>query len=127
MTKFKVIIPVGLKPSPSSYELSAAELLANHFKADVEFILRSNQKTPDFLIDGVTWELKSPTGSGRRNIQRQLQSGFKQSRCIIFDARRSKIHMAKIRHELNYQFRLAKSIRQLLLIEKNGSVVEQKR
>jgi hypothetical protein len=124
MVKYRVIIPVGLKPSPARYELIAAELLANYFKADVEFIVRSNYKTPDFLISGVAWELKSPTGAGRNNIERQLQAGLKQSQNIVFDARRSKIHISKIRNELNRQFQLAKSMKRLVLIEKNGTVIE---
>lgn len=99
MAKYRVIIPVGMKPSPASYEIGAAELLAKFFKADVEFILRANLKTPDFKINGIMWELKSPTGSGRNNIERQLQTGLKQSPNIIFDARRSKVHIAKIRSE----------------------------
>ncbi|MGI9027864.1 MAG: hypothetical protein ACR2FM_03445 [Candidatus Saccharimonadales bacterium] len=124
MAKFKVIIPAGLKPFPALYEISAADLLTDYFKADVEFILRSNQKTPDFLIQGDRWELKSPTGTGKNNIERQLQTGLKQSKNIIFDARRSKIHITKIRNELNHQFKLAKSINRLILIEKNKVIVE---
>jgi hypothetical protein len=53
MARYRVIIPVDLKPSPARYEITAAGLLANHFKADVEFIFRSNYKTPDFLIHAV--------------------------------------------------------------------------
>lgn len=124
MAKYHVIIPVGLKPSPARYEITAAELLANYFKADVEFISRSNYKTPDFMIDGTTWELKSPTGSGKNNIERQLQAGIKQSKNIIFDARKSKIHISKIRNELNRQFQLTQSMKRLVLIEKNGDVIE---
>jgi hypothetical protein len=122
--KYKVIIPVDLKPSPAQYELSAAALLANHFRADVEFILRSNQKTPDFLINGVRWELKSPTGNGKNNIERQLQTGLKQSRNIILDARRSKIHISKIRSELHRKIKLVKSINRLILIEKSKAILE---
>lgn len=124
MAKYKVIIPVGLKPFPARYEISAADLLANYFKADVEFIPRSNQKTPDFLMGGITWELKSPTGKGKNNIERQLQTGLKQSRNIILDARRSKIHISKIRNELNRQFKLTKSMKRLILIEKSKNIIE---
>ncbi len=84
MAKYRVIIPAGLKPFPARYEISAADLLTNYFKADVEFILRSNQKTPDFLIQSVKWELKSPTGTGKNNIERQLQAGLKQSKKYSF-------------------------------------------
>src|SRR4051812_45115254 len=90
MKKYKVIIPTGIKPLPAHYELSAAALLADYFKADVEFVARSNQKTPDFLISGTLWELKSPTGDGKYNVQHQLKAAAKQSQNVIFDARRSK-------------------------------------
>jgi hypothetical protein len=85
---------------------------------------RSNRKTPDFIIDGAAWELKSPTGTGKNNIEHQLQTGLKQSKNIVFDARRSKIHIVKIRNELKRQFRLSKSIKRLLLIEKTKNIVE---
>lgn len=124
MKSYRVIIPTELKPSPARYEVSAATLLANYFKADVEFVVRSNHKTPDFLINDVAWELKSPTGNGKRNIQRQLQTGMKQSRNIVFDARRSKIHIARIKHILNYQFHTTKSLERMLLIDKNKNVIE---
>lgn len=123
VAKYKVIIPVKLKPSPARYELSAAELLTSYFKCDVEFILRSNHKTPDFLIRGVRWELKSPTGKGKHNIEHQMKAGIKQSSNIILDARRSKIHISKIRNELRNQLG-HKRIRRLVLIEKNKDIVE---
>ena len=124
MKKYHVIIPTNIKPSPARYELTAAQLLAEYFKTDVEFVSRSNHKTPDFLVDGFEWELKSPTGTGKRNIERQLQTGIKQSQNIVFDARRSKIHIARIRSILNYQFRLAKSIKRIVLIDKSKNVIE---
>lgn len=124
MTQYKVILPTGLKPLPSQYEMPAAELLVKYFQANVVFVPRSNRKTPDFIIGGVEWELKSPTGSGRHNIRHQLQGGVQQSRCIVFDARRSKIHMTKIRHELAYQFKYAKGVRRMILIEKTKKIVE---
>jgi hypothetical protein len=124
MATYHVIIPIGLKPSPNRYEITAAELLASYFKTDVEFIPRSNYQTPDFKINNDDWELKSPTGTGKNNVERQLQSALKQSQNIVFDARRSKIHITTIRSELNRQFQLAKSIKRLILIDKNKNVVE---
>ncbi len=124
MAKYNVILPTNIKPSPARYELTAAQLLAEHFKADVEFIQRANHKTPDFVISDIKWELKSPTGTGKRNIERQLQTGIKQSKNIVFDARRSKIHIARIKNVLNYQFRLAKSIKRIVLIDKSKNIIE---
>ena len=47
---------------------------------------------------------------------------MKQSDNIIFDARRSKIHIAKIRTNLNYQAGITKKLKRLLLITKVGKV-----
>ena len=68
----KIILPAGMKPRPEEHELHVASILSGYFNADVEFVPRANQRTPDFLINGVLWELKSPTGTGKNNIQRQL-------------------------------------------------------
>ncbi len=91
-----VIIPSEVKPKPSETEISAAYILADFFQADVKFIPRENHKTPDYLIDGVKWELKSPTGTGKYNIQHCLQDALKQSSYIIIDVRASKQHISLI-------------------------------
>jgi hypothetical protein len=90
----------------------------------LQFVLRSNQKTPDFLIDGVKWELKSPTGTGKYNVQHQIKAAAKQSGNIVFDARRSKMHTAKIRNEVECNFKYSKAVKRLVLIDKNKSLVE---
>ena len=94
-----VIIPSDVVPQPSDIEISAAYILSEYFDADIRFIPRENYKTPDFLIEGIKWELKSPTGTGKYNIQHCLQDALKQSTYVIIDSRRSKQNMEKIRHE----------------------------
>lgn len=124
MKKYQVIIPADINPYPEKHEVSAAGLLANYFKGNVEFIPRSSQKTPDFRMNDVEWELKSPTGSGKRNIQHQFYHALKQSKNIVFDARRSKIHITKIRSEVTRQFCMAKTIKRLIIIDKLGNISE---
>ena len=125
MPKYNVIIPSDIKPYPEPHEISAAAILAEHFKADTTFIRRIvNAKSADALILGTIWEIKSPTGKGKRNIQHTLSDAMKQSKCIVFDARCSKIHMRKITSELQRQFKLTASMERLLLIRKDKTVVE---
>ena len=116
-----------MKPKPRDHERDAAEVLALHFNTSVEFLPRTNGKTADFIIDGVTWELKSPTGTGKHNIKRQLQYAKHQSVNVIIDANRSKLHKDKIRREVEYQFGIVKSVKRLLFISKDKKVVEIKR
>ena len=125
--KYSVVIPSDLKPHPSEREFSAACILSDYFQTNVVFILRSNTRTPDFSIDGVCWELKTPTGSGKYNIQHALKSALGQSANIIIDSRFSKIHINRFKSELHSQLLKTKAIRRLLLIDKSGAVVEIER
>ena len=121
--KYKVIIPVSSRSGPSQEELSAAEILCEHFGCDIEIIPKGLLKSADFYIDGVFWELKSPTGDGKRNIQHQFSRGLKQSQRIIIDGRKSKIPTERLLRELNRQFKISKGLVDLILITKTGRVI----
>lgn len=123
-TFYSVIIPQSVYPLPSPRELSAARLLANHFQCDITCVTRSEHKSPDFKIHNLYWELKSPTGSGKYNIQHLLHSAIQQSPNIIVDARFSKMHISKIKRELIYHSKITtKGIKNLLLITKDEKIL----
>ena len=119
-----VIIPHSYVPKPSQEELSAADILVDFFQANVKFVKRRSNKTPDFLIRGAYWELKSPVGDGKHNIQHNLQDASMQSVNVVLDGRRSKLHPIKLRHEVQYQFEIIKRIRRLVFISKSGKAIE---
>ena len=121
--QYSVIVPREVYPKPSTREMSAAYILNDYFRANVKFIARRDGKTPDFLIRGIYWELKSPTGSGKYNLQHALRNAVKQSENIIIDARFSKMHINKIKSELGYQFKHSRNIKRLLLIDKQKNVL----
>lgn len=122
--QFFVVVPSSIKPWPSEQEMSAAYILAEYFQTDVKFVIRGAHKSADFLISGKYWELKSPTGAGKHNVQHSLQRAAKQSKNIVFDARFSRIHANRLKSELRSQMRLIHGIKRLLLVEKDGKVVE---
>lgn len=119
---YQVIISSDINPLPEHHEVSAAQIIASYLKSNAEFVIRNNYKSPDLKVGKDLWEIKSPTGIGKRNIERQLQLAMKQSNNIVLDARRSKIHIAKIRTRLQYQAQLTKGLKRLLLITKTGKV-----
>ncbi len=121
--KYSVIIPLNLKSKPTEREISAAWILADYFKSDVEIVDRTNQKTADYLIRKTYWELKSSTGTGKHNIQHALQRAARQSQNIVFDARYSKMRIDRIKSELKYQLVLIHGIKKLLLVDKKGKVL----
>ena len=123
MTKPQIIIPSNTSPRPKNFEISAAMILAQFFDEDVKFIARQTITTPDIEIAGIRWEIKSPTGKGKRNIQHQIHRALKQSANIVFDARKSKIRITKIRTDLLRYSTENKHIKRLILIEKDEKVV----
>ena len=126
MKKYSIIIPAEVQPGPSSKELSAARILLEYFKKDIVFVSRKNNRTPDFLIGGLFWELKTPTGTGKYNLQHALRSAAGQSDNIVIDARFSKMHINRIKSELRFQLSKANKINRLLLIDKQKAVIEIK-
>ncbi len=121
---YSVIIPRDVFPKPDKKEMSAAYILLDYFKADVKFIPRNNCRTPDLLVNRIGWELKAPTGSGKRNLQHTISRAIKQSQYIIIDARFSKIHISKIKSHLTAEIKKNKQIKRLLLIDKQKNIVE---
>lgn len=86
----KIIIPSGVDVWP--HELGTARALAAAGFA-VEFVRRregQHEKTPDLLIDGELWEMKSPKGSSMKAVERNLRKALDQSQRIIFDSQRMK-------------------------------------
>ena len=121
--KYKIIVPADVLPYPEAHEISAAGILAGYFNEDVVFIKRTANKTADIRVSDADWEIKSPTGKGKYNIQHQFQKAAKQSPNVVFDARRSKIHINKISREVDRQFKLSRSLKRLILIKKDGKIV----
>lgn len=122
--EFSVIVPKSVFPKPSVREMPAAYILLDYFKTDIKFIPRSNQKTPDFLIDGLHWELKTPIGTGKYNIQHLLHSAVQQSKNIIVDARFSRMHLTRIISELKRHSTLTtKGIKNLIVITKARRII----
>ncbi|MCL2085945.1 hypothetical protein FWH09_03370 [Candidatus Saccharibacteria bacterium] len=127
MRKYKVIMDSSIKPAPQDFEISAAQILANYFKGNAKMIPRTSMKTPDVEICGIEWEIKSPTGHGKRNIQHQIANACKQSRNIVIDARRSKRYGDNLMRELQNIYKTSKRIKRLLLVTKSGKVIEFKK
>lgn len=74
------------------HELLTAEALA---KAGyiVEFIPKSNvayNKTPDVRINGIHYEMKSPTSSHLPVVDKNVKKALSQSTHIVFDSKRMK-------------------------------------
>ena len=123
--KYSVIIPSEVYPKPSPDELSAAYILADYFRENVIFVPRNNNSTPDYKIGNIYWEIKSPRGNGKYNIQHALRSAVNQSQNIIIDTRKSKMHFSKIISEIKFNYsKMPRKINRVIVITKSKKVLD---
>jgi len=119
-----IVIPNNVYPE--KHELATANVFTKLGK-NVEFLAPSRTKkakTPDVMIDGEVWEMKSPIGNSKYTIQNQFKRAAHQARNLIFDSRRTKLPSKYIEKEITKQMSLRKSIKKLRLITKSGRVID---
>ena len=122
--KYEVIIKTNLEDRPEDHELSAALILATHFKTDVIFLRPEFRKTPDIEIKGRRWEIKSPRGNSKKTIENNLRTARNQSKNIILDLRRVKLHQQKAISRMNFFLSGPHRFKKMLVITKTGKVIE---
>ena len=97
---------------------------------DVELIPPSNSpkaKTPDFLMNGVAWEMKSPQGKSKTSLEHIIKKATKQSENIIIDLSHSKLQENDALKEIKKRFLQINSCRRLKIITKNRKLLEFKK
>lgn len=121
----EMIIPAGSNIWP--HELLTANALVSGGYV-VEFLGISNRqhlKSPDILLDGRPWEIKSPKADKLSAIERNLKRASKQCGNIIIDSyRMSKVHDASIQKLLMQKYKQQKSIKRLLFINRKREVID---
>ena len=124
MMNYRIYLPGVVDRPPSAVELSAATILADHFKMDVHFEARhGNLKTADFRIGGTLWELKSPLGRGKRTIQNNIRKANQQCANIVVDLRFCKINEEQAIQRVRYEVLRMTSIKKVLVITKGIRVL----
>ena len=115
-----------LNTPPEKHEFETARYFAELGK-DIVFLKPSsipNLHTPDIRMDGVEWEMKSPTGNSKRTIETNLRNAAKQSHYIIFDLRRIQVSEKQCIAQLERLFNSRSDIKRLLVIKKNKTLAE---
>jgi hypothetical protein len=123
----QVIIPTGQTKPPEPHEVEAAWILARHYSCTVVFLIPIDdykRKTPDMVMQGLEWEIKSPTGNSKNTIDRQLKRAVKQSKNLVFDGRRTALSDSDIEKIVALEMRRRGSIQKVIFITKLGRVIE---
>lgn len=115
----------ALKHPPEDAEFETAKYFAALGK-DITFIRPSsipNQHRPDIEMDGLEWEIKTPIGSGKRNIEYNFRKAVSQSKNIIFDLRHIKMPEQQCIVKLKKEFFERPYLNKLYVIKKNGELL----
>jgi hypothetical protein len=113
---------------PEKHELEMVVIFLAMGK-DVEFlkpIRIKGAKTPDIVMDGISWEMKSPTGNKSYTIEEQLRRASKQSLYIIIDTRRTLLLDTKIEKQIHNYLKRSRIIKKILLINKKSKILDIK-
>ena len=123
--KYQVIVKTLPQDAPYDFEMSAALLVANYFKTDIIFLRPIPLKSPDLMIKGEIWELKSPIGTGKNTIHNNIKGARKQSTNIVIDLRRCKMNRNKAFARIRdvYKKRKRKTGR-YLIIDKSRKILD---
>ncbi len=109
------------------HELITADALSGA-GYEVEFLHAKSteySKSPDILMDGNEWEIKSPTASKLSAVERNLKKAYKQSNNIIFDSHRmGRLPDKSIQKELVKQFKLTKNIERIIFVNRKRQIVD---
>lgn len=116
-----VFVPLGRRVWP--HETRAARILAmaGH---NVEFLLENSQKSPDILLDGVEYEIKSPKTISSNTLEHLLKKGLRQCPHLIIDTSRTKMRDDKMRSFLVAQMKKTKQVKKMLLVTKKGQIID---
>lgn len=123
----KIIAAPGL--NVWEHELRTAQALADAGYV-VEFIRRSEEKrakSADVLIDGVAWEMKSPTADNLHALDRNLRRGLHQSGNIVLDSFRIKqVPDYAVERELRKLAAELRSLKHLKFVNRKRAVIDIK-
>lgn len=125
-----IITPPGV--IIDKHEKLAVDFIAIERGTDITFLVPNRQKgrkTPDIEMNGLLWEIKSPKGKSSRTIENNLRLAILQSPYIILDLRRLDGRKPTQRYlfEVERQFKLAKSIRHIIVITREEKTIDLKR
>jgi hypothetical protein len=124
--KGKIIIAPGINVWP--HELKTAEALAEAGYV-VEFIRRSEERrarSADCVIGGKLWEMKAPTASNMKAVEKNLRKALNQAPHVIFDCRRMKgVPDAAIEREVRTcAAGRVRGLKCVLFVNRKGKIVD---
>ncbi len=126
LTGGSIRLPVKDRPKPKPHELETAERLmrAGH---SISFLHATGSgPTPDILMDGAVWDLKSPTGNSKSTITDTVKHARRQSPRMVIDLSRSTMPLQLALAQIDYALKRYRGIETILVIAQDGSFIERR-
>lgn len=111
--------------NPSEREREVANMVAETFGKSVKIIpevkFPHRVKTPDYLINGVPFDLKEPTGNGNNTLDNDVKDRKEQARSFILDISRTEMDRVKAISQIDRIFRNKRRewIDEIILVEED--------
>lgn len=88
-------------------------------------ITAENKDEKNILLDDVAYEIKPPKSANSNTLEHILKKALKQSSNIIIDTSRMKnVRDDNTRRFLTNQVRIRKQIKKLIMISKQGQIID---
>ena len=113
----------------SDYERQIAEILAVRYGKTVELVplalFPQKVQTPDYLIDGEWFDLKTPKGKSANLLYNQVAKKIMQASNFIFDLTKCPLPIDEIERQVNglYSSRHTRFIDKIVLM-RNGEILK---
>jgi hypothetical protein len=120
-----VFVPDGYKPK--KVEINAAWILARHYKTTVKILrptMGYKEKTPDFIVGNVKFELKTPTSAKVEKIEGLIREAVRQSENVVLDGRKTKIHEKRLVEICKDRLKHIKKVKKIALIINKKKVLD---
>jgi hypothetical protein len=117
--KYKIIGYDGL--NLNSNEAKVAKLLSSYLHADVKILKAINRfrvKTPDYVINGEFWELKTIISHKIDKLEDRLNDAESQAHKIVIDIRQTTIHHRRASQVIRQVLKEKNRIERVLLLTK---------
>lgn len=117
----------------SMHEKKIAELIANETGRKVEMVPRvtfpQGIQTPDYLINGSGYDLKTPLGNGKNTLYGMVKSKKKQANNFVICADKTQLTVEELRRQIEdvFQSRNTAFVNTIVLIKDNKIVNIYKR
>ena len=113
----------------SEHEKEIANIIAKETGKDIKMVPRitfpQNIQTPDYLIDGIKFDLKTPLGNGKNTLYGMVKSKKKQANNFVICADKTALSMDEIEQQIQgiYSSRNTAFVDTIILV-KNHKIVK---